>query len=94
MERASLFHLEVNGMRKLVNVTYLGGNECLSIWLETYTCVIKWLTQWIPFLGKPLSQRNLGIELLDFLLYSSSFMVGFTFVKVQTCIGKIHSIRL
>jgi hypothetical protein len=43
MERASLFHLEINGMGNLVNVTYLGAN--LSIWLETYTCVIKWVTQ-------------------------------------------------
>jgi hypothetical protein len=45
MERVSLFPLKINGMGKLVNVTYLGANECLSIWLETYTCVIKWVTQ-------------------------------------------------
>jgi hypothetical protein len=41
MERTSLFHLEINWMENLVNVTYLGASKCLSIWLETYICVVN-----------------------------------------------------
>jgi len=80
MEKASLFHLEIDWMGKMINVTYLGASKCLSIWLETYTCVVKWVTQWIPFLSKTPFSRKSWNWIINF------FFVFFKFYGwVQIC---------
>jgi hypothetical protein len=90
MERASLFHLEINGMRKLVNVTYLGSSECLSIWLETYTSIIKWVTQWIHFRGKnPLDKEILELNYQIFFCILQVLWLGLDLLKCKLALEKL-----
>ncbi len=56
-------------MGKIVNVTYVGANKCLSIWVETYTCVEKWVTQY------PLSKQNSLLKEILELNYQIFFCV-------------------